>query len=148
MGNVATISSLGISDSIQIIHRNNAIIQSSLRDQCHTTHGLLDTYSESRKNLEWIGHELSQRKDDPKKLDKSRLMAVGHMYAQKCQQKQYHDLILKPKELIKGDLVLVYTLKLHIDKFKKIGFGPCVIEEISSSGAVKLLTLNGEIVSS
>ena len=35
------------------------------------------------KNLEWIGHELSQRIDDLEKLDKSRVMAVGHMYAQK-----------------------------------------------------------------
>ena len=69
------------------------------------------------------------------------------MYAQKRQQKQHHDLILKPKELIKGDLVLVYTLKPHIGKFKKRRFGPRVIEEISSSGAVKLSTLDGEIMS-
>ena len=39
------------------------------------------------KNLEWTGHELSQRIDDLEKLDKSCLMAVGHMYAQKQQQK-------------------------------------------------------------
>ena len=65
------------------------------------------------------------------------------MYA----QKQHHDLILKPKKLIKGDLVLVYSLKPHLGKFKKRGFGPCVIEEISSSGAVKLSTLDGEIMS-
>ena len=84
------------------------------------------------KNLEWTGHDLSQRIDDLEKLDESCLMAIGHMYAQKRQQKQHHDLILKPKELIKGDLVLVYTLKPHIGKFKKRGFGPCVIEEISS----------------
>ena len=74
-------------------------------------------------------------------------MAVGHMYAQKRQQKQHHDLVLKPKELIKGDLVLVYTLKPHLGKFKKRGFGPCVIEEISASGAVKLSTLDGEAMS-
>ena len=74
-------------------------------------------------------------------------MAAGHMYAQKWQQKKYHNLILKPKELIKGDLVLVYTLKPHLGKFKKRGFRPCVIEEISSRGAVKLSTIDGEIMS-
>ena len=42
---------------------------------------------------------------------------------------------------------MVYTLKPHISKFQKRGFGPCVIEEISSSGAVKLLTLDGETIS-
>ena len=42
---------------------------------------------------------------------------------------------------------MVYTLKPHLGKFKKRGFGPCVIEEISSSGAVKLSTLDGEIMS-
>ena len=31
------------------------------------------------KNLEWTGHELSQSIDDLEKLDKSRLMAVGHI---------------------------------------------------------------------
>ena len=35
------------------------------------------------KNLEWTGHELSQRIDDLEELDESHLMAVGHMYAQK-----------------------------------------------------------------
>ena len=49
--------------------------------------------------------------------------------------------------MIKGDLFLVYTLKPHIGKFKKRGFGPCLIEEISPSGAVKLSTLNGETMS-
>ena len=97
------------------------------------------------KNLEWTRHELFQRIDDLEKLDESCLMA--HMYAQKRQQKQHHDLVLKPKELIKGDLVLVYTLKPHKGKFKKRGFGPCVIEKISSSGALKLSTLNGETMS-
>ena len=66
------------------------------------------------------------------------------MYAQNRQLKQYHEIVLKPKQIIKGDLFLVYTLKLHIEKLKKQGFGPCVVEEISSNGAIKLSTLNGE----
>ena len=96
------------------------------------------------RHLEWIGPEVSQRIDDLEKLDETRLMVVGHMYAQKRQQKQHHDLVLKPKELRKRDLILVYTLKPHVGKFKKRGFGECVVEEISLSGAVKISTLNGE----
>ena len=98
-------------------------------------------------NLELIGHELSQRIDDLEKLDETCLMAVSNMYAQKRQPKKHHDLVLKPKEIKKGDLVLVCTLKQHIKKFKKQGFGPCVKKEISSSGVVKLSTLDGESMS-
>ena len=39
------------------------------------------------KNLDWTGHELSQKIDDLERLEESRLMVVGHMYAQKRQQK-------------------------------------------------------------
>ena len=74
-------------------------------------------------------------------------MAVGRMYAQKWRLKQSHDNHIKPKQLQKGDLVLVYMLKQHIGKFKKRGFGLCVVEEISASGAIKLSTLDGEVVS-
>ena len=42
---------------------------------------------------------------------------------------------------------MVYTLKPDVKKFKKRGFGPCVVEKISLSGAVKLSTLDGEIMS-
>ena len=44
---------------------------------------LIPTLQVRAKNLEWIGHELSQRIDDLENLDESRLMVVGHMYAQK-----------------------------------------------------------------
>ena len=74
-------------------------------------------------------------------------MIVGHMCAQKRQQNQHHDLGLKPKELIKGNLVFVYTLRPHLGKFKKQGFGPCVVEKILSSWAIKLSTLDGETMS-
>ena len=46
-------------------------------------------------------------------------MAIGHMYAQNKRMKQYHDEFLQPKEFEIGDLVWVYTLKQHIEKFKK-----------------------------
>ena len=61
--------------------------------------------------------------------------------------KQYHDDILTPKNLWKGDLILVYTLKQHIGKFKKQGFGPCKVEEVSSRGAIKLSMLDIETMS-
>ncbi|MCO5567278.1 hypothetical protein L7F22_020968 [Adiantum nelumboides] len=35
------------------------------------------------KDLEWIGHELSERLEDLEKLDEQRLTAVAHIYAQK-----------------------------------------------------------------
>ena len=49
------------------------------------------------KKLQWDGHELSQRLDELEKLDKTRLMAVGHMYAQKQRLKQSHDDHIRPK---------------------------------------------------
>ena len=39
--------------------------------------------------LEWMGYEILQRLEDMEKLNETRLMALGHMYAQKC-MKQYH----------------------------------------------------------
>ena len=68
------------------------------------------------------------------------------MCAQKKRMKLYHYDFLKPKLLQKEDLVLVYTLKQHIGKFKKWGFGPCEVEEVSSSGAIKS-TLDNETMS-
>ena len=43
------------------------------------------------KTLEWMGHKLSQRIYDLKKLDETRLTLVAHMYAQKRCMKAYHD---------------------------------------------------------
>ena len=43
-----------------------------------------------------------------------------------------------------GDLVLVYTLKQFQSKLFKVGRGPFVISGVSSSGAIKLSTLDGK----
>ena len=43
-----------------------------------------------------------------------------------------------------GDLVLLYTLKKNKWKLKKRGLGPYVINELLSSGVVRLQTLDGE----
>lgn len=48
------------------------------------------------------------------------------------------------KELHKGPIVLVYTLKKHKCKLKLRVLGPFSIDEISSNGAVLLETLDKE----
>ncbi|MCO5577035.1 hypothetical protein L7F22_030857 [Adiantum nelumboides] len=95
-------------------------------------------------DLDWTKHELSKRLEDLEKLDEQRLTTVAHNYAQKRKQKQFFDSHLLTKIFKKGDLVLLYSLKQHIPKFKKKGNGPFVIEDVFPSGAVKLSTLDGE----
>ena len=56
----------------------------------------------------------------------------------------FHDSHVINKEFKLGDLVLVYTLKQFQAKFTKRGQGPYVISGLSTSGAVKLSTLDGE----
>lgn len=104
---------------------------------------LLPTLSVSQK-LEWNGHhELSHPLNQLEKLDETRLMAVARIYAQKRRQKKFHDAYIKNKDLKKGDLVLVCTLKQHSSKSKKRGMGPYVIQDISTTGALKLEMLDG-----
>ena len=62
------------------------------------------------KELNWTGHELSERVEQLEKLDKVRLLAVVGMYAKKC-RKHWHDQYVKTKHFLRGDLVLLYTLK-------------------------------------
>ncbi len=96
------------------------------------------------QTLEWNGHEFSDRLDELKKLDETRLRAVAAMYALKRRQKSFHDARIKTKEFKTGDLVLAYTLKQHTSKLKKRGMGPYLIHDISTSGALRLATLDGE----
>ena len=96
------------------------------------------------QELHWIGHELSNRIEDLEKLYETRLKAVEGMYAEKRHQKRWHDCNLRTKEFHKETLVLVYTLKQHKHKLKLRGLGPYVINSISSSGSVRLETLDGE----
>ena len=94
-----------------------------------------------------MGHELSKRLDESEKLDEFWLRAIAGMYAQKRRQKQFHDHHILTKEFRLGDLVLVFTLKEFEAKFTKQGRGPYVIANLSSSGAIKLSTLEGEEMS-
>ena len=66
------------------------------------------------------------------------------MYALKCRQKQFHYDHIITKQFRLEDSVLVYTLKKLAAKFTKRGRGPYVISRLSSSGAVKIATLDGE----
>ena len=96
------------------------------------------------KELKWTGHELSKRLDKLEKLDETHLAAVHGMYALKRRQKKFHDSHISTKEFKLGDLVLLFTLKQFVSKFTKQGQGPYVMSRLSSSGALKLSTLDGE----
>ena len=58
--------------------------------------------------------------------------------------KEFHDRHVKSKEFQIGDYVLVYTLQQKTKKLKKRGMGPFVINAISSSGANKLASIEGQ----
>ena len=49
------------------------------------------------KDLEWTGHELSERVDELEKLDETRLQAIAGMYAEKRRHKHWHDQNIKTK---------------------------------------------------
>ena len=72
---------------------------------------------------------MSERVDELEKLDdETRLLAIAGMYAEKCRRKHWHDQNI---------------LKKHKRKLKKRGLGPFVVSEITSSGAIRLETLDG-----
>ncbi|MCO5606319.1 hypothetical protein L7F22_060506 [Adiantum nelumboides] len=96
------------------------------------------------KNLEWTGHELSEQPKILEKLDETRLKAVASIYAKKKNMKSFFDQHVINKKFATGDYVLMYILKQHSRKLQKRGNGPYVIHDISSSGAIKLATLEGE----
>ena len=68
------------------------------------------------------------------------------MYALKRRQKRFHDQKIISKEFQEGDLVLAYTLKQHTSKLTKRGRGPYVIDSLSPSGAIRLATLDGDLM--
>ena len=96
------------------------------------------------KELNWMGHKLFERLEDLEKLDETHLIAVHGMYALKRRQKKFHESHISTKEFKLGNLVLLFTLKQFFSKFTKQGQGPYVISGLSSSGAIKLSTLDGE----
>ena len=89
-------------------------------------------------------HELFNQIEDLEQLDETCLRVVEGMYVEKCYQKRWHNRNLHTKELQKGTLVLVYTLKQHKYKLKLRRLGPFFINNISPSGSLQLETLDGE----
>ena len=59
------------------------------------------------KQLEWTGHELSERLDDLENLDELRLNVVAAIYAKKRQQKKFFEKHVKNKVFKTRDYVLV-----------------------------------------
>ncbi|MCO5556414.1 hypothetical protein L7F22_009963 [Adiantum nelumboides] len=96
------------------------------------------------RDLEWTRHELSEQLEVLEKLNETKLRAVASIYAEKRNMKSFFDQHVINKEFATGDYVLMYTLKQHSRKLRKQGNGPYVIHDISSSGAIKLATLEGE----
>ena len=78
------------------------------------------------------------------RLTEMRLKVVAAIYAQKRRMKEFHDRHVKSKDFEIGDYVLIYTFKHKTKKLKKRGMEPFVIHSISSSGAIKLATIDGE----
>ena len=66
------------------------------------------------------------------------------MYVEKRRQKAWQDKNLRLQEFKEGNLVLLYTLKRQKRKLTPRGLGPYVINTITSGGAVRLETLDGE----
>ena len=78
--------------------------------------------------LEWNGHELSDRVNELEKLGELCLKIVAALLALKRRQKEFFDMHVKPKKIKVGDYVLIYTLKQHAKKLKKRGMGSFVIK--------------------
>ena len=77
------------------------------------------------------------------KLEEHRLIALQHQEIQKQQQKAWHDRNIKKKNLLVGNLALLYNNRLK-GKPKKLyteWMGPYVVEEIHANRLVRLRTL-------
>ncbi|MCO5549982.1 hypothetical protein L7F22_003459 [Adiantum nelumboides] len=96
------------------------------------------------KQLEWTRHEIFEWLNELERLGETRLKTVAALMTLKRRQKEFFDMHVKPKKINIGDYVLIYTLKQHAKKLKKQGMGPFVlVKDISSSGAIKVATLEG-----
>ena len=79
------------------------------------------------------------------KLEEHRLFVMQHQEIQKQQQKSWHDRNTKNKNLLVGDLALLYNSRVK-GKPKKLHtewMGPYLVERIHANGSVRLKTLQG-----
>ena len=81
------------------------------------------------------------------KIEEHQLLAIQHQEIQKQQQKVWHDRNIKNKNMLLGDLTLLYNSRVK-GKPKKLHtkwMGPYIVEEIHANGLVRLRTLQGII---
>ena len=81
------------------------------------------------------------------KLEEHRLLSLQHKEIQKQAQKAWHDHNIKNKNLLVGDLALLYNSRVK-GKPKKLHtewMGPYIVEEIYANRSVWLRTLQGII---
>ena len=81
------------------------------------------------------------------KLEEHWLMAIQHQEIQKQQYKAWHVCNIKNKNLLVGDLALLYNSRVK-GKPKKLHtewMGPYIVEEIHPNGSVRLRTLQGMV---
>ena len=81
------------------------------------------------------------------KLEEYRIIAIQHQEAQKQQQKAWHDRNIKTKNILVGDLVLLYDSKIKgkPHKLETTWMGPYIIEYLNANGSVRLKTLQGHV---
>ena len=83
------------------------------------------------------------------KLEEDRVLALHHQEAQKQQQKAWHDRNIKTKNIVVGNLVLLYDRKVKgkPQKLETAWMGPYIIEDLNTNGSVRLKTLQGQVFS-
>ena len=102
-----------------------------------------------RRNCRRILRGASSRRKDRllqlSKLEEHRLMAIQHQEVQKQQQKAWHDRNIKNKNLLVGDLALLYNswVKCKRKEIHTEWMGPYIVEEIHTNGSVRLRMLQG-----
>ena len=69
--------------------------------------------------------------------------STHHQEVQKKQQKDWHDINLRNKNISIDDLVLLYDNKIKRKprKLETYWFGPYIVEELNTNGSVRLKTL-------
>ena len=94
-----------------------------------------------------MGEAKKERIFKLQKLEEDRIMEIQHLEAQKQQQKAWHDRNIKTKNILVGDLVLLYDNKIKGKplKLETTWMGPYIIEDRNSNGSVRLKTLQGQV---
>lgn len=94
-----------------------------------------------------IGEAKHERLFQLQKLEEDRVIALQHQESKKQQQKAWHDMNIKSKNISVGDLVLLYDsrIKGNPRKLETTWLGPYIIEDINLNGLVQLKTPQGHV---